>query len=118
MTVRLLLSRTESGRLIGLGAKVIREIRRSSSCSILIDKDTGGERTVSVSGEESDVIQALGLIAEAIEPEGGAMSNKSLKFLFHDILCQRLVSHGAMLLKSIVKDTGVRISVSPVCLPG
>ena len=66
-TIRILMTRRECGRLIGVGGPNIQKLRLKTSCFISTDKDTGGDRTVSVRGELINAIETLDFIADSID---------------------------------------------------
>ena len=118
ISTRLLLGRQEVGRLLGVGGKTIVEVRKRSEAKIHIDKDGSKDRIVTISGNRACVISAVETVAELTQSSSQSISNKSLKLLLLDAQCKELVRDGGNNLKSIRKDTGVKMTVEPHCLPG
>ena len=116
--IKLLLSRAEAGRLIGIGGTNIKIIRESSDTTIHLDKDDSKERILVIKGSFPNALKATDLILDSIEDSITKLGGRHIRILCHDRLCKNLVEKGARLIQTITRKTGVRLTVSPVCLPG
>ena len=67
-SLRILLTRSEVGRLIGMGAESIRRLRRENNTNIEIDKDIINHRVVTLKGEFKDVTNVIEEILDITEP--------------------------------------------------
>ena len=117
-TLRLMIIGSESGRLIGQNGDNIKSIRRVSSVPIHISKRGHSDRIVTIKGPIVGLMCAVELIAESIEPDSGSLSNKRIRILLNDKDCHNLVKSGGLLLNQIVKQTGVKLRIEPLCQPG
>ena len=118
MKIRILLSRSEAGRLIGVSGDNIRQVRMCTKAKLFIDTDESSNRVVIISGNEEEIITALEMISSSIENPSGGMGRKHLKLLLEDRFCKYLVEKSAKHLQCITKATGVKLTVAPLTLPG
>ena len=117
-SLRILLTRSEVGRLIGIGAESIRRLRRENNTNIEIDKDIINHRVVALNGEFIDVTNVIEEILDITEPTYGSISKKTLKVLMQDELCKVLVQKGKQVLETIMKKSRTRMKVNPAHMPG
>ena len=116
--IRVLLSRSESGAIIGIRGENIKLIRAQSMAKIHFDRDDSYQRVVSISGTVEQIKICLDLFTDNIEEKFPRAGRKYLKLLLDDRKCKMLVMRKAGLLQTITKETGVKVIVSPFCLPG
>ena len=90
MNLRILLSRSEAGRLIGVKGVNIKQVRGCAKAKIYIDTDDSNHRVVIISGNRDDIWRALEMISSLIENPSGGMGRKHLKLLLQDKICKDL----------------------------
>ena len=73
---------------------------------------------MTMKGLEPAVLSALDDILESLQDTAISLCNKKVRLLLSDSKCQKLVKSGGFLLKTLVKETGIKILVEPLCLTG
>ena len=116
--IKVMFTRAEIGAVIGLRGQTILGVREQSKAIIKVDKDNSDQQFVTLRGEWESILKALNLIFECTEDKNSTMGRNKVKLILQDTQCKRLVASGALLLKRITKENGVKVSVSPLCLPG
>ena len=99
--LRVLLSPTVAGRLLGQGGKNIQDIRKSSNTIIHLSKDDSKDRIVVIRGSFENVLKAADLVVDSIESEVTKLGGKNLRILCPDSFCKKLVVYGAQELQNI-----------------
>ena len=79
LTIRLILSRTEAGRLIGIQGQNIKDIRSYTQADISIDKDRNRQRTVNIKGKSFDVFLAIDEIINSIQGQSSVLWKRPLR---------------------------------------
>ena len=117
MSVRILLSQSEAGRLIGEKGKMIKLLRGNFPCDFKLNGCDASQRIMNIKGNLDSVSSAIAELVDIKENPTGLLGRKSLKLLLADENCKKLVKRSALLLRDICQDRGVKITVSPICLP-
>ena len=105
------------GRIIGYKGNNIEGIRKLSETKIKIDREGSKDRVIKVTGPLTNVLCAVENIVIAKESDTMTLGKNILRILLTDGQCKQLVAKGAHFLQHITKLTGVKLVVSPVCLP-
>ena len=116
--LKMLLKRSDAGSIIGLDGTKISRVRKESQAVIHLSKDIGSQRILSISGNKERIEHAMSLILEALDEKNESLRRKPIKLVLPDRLCKELVCKDAQQLQIISKQTGVKIKVEPMCLPG
>ena len=117
LNVKLLLTRAEAGSIIGIKGGNISKLRGETNVCLHISKDKTEQRILSIRGNQENAYAALENILDTIDERNTGLRKRPLKLLLEDKLCKELVCRNAQTLKEISKQTGVRIAVTPVCMP-
>ena len=78
-SLRLLLTRAECGRLLGIKGENIQKIRKNTTTTIHLDKDNSKERVLSMSGSEESVVNACDLLLDCINSDSVKMGKSKLR---------------------------------------
>ena len=87
--VKILLTRGEAGKIIGLGGKSIDELRKYTGARIHLNKDVSKERILCVRGCLAIVMNAIDRIIDLMDNDGRPLGKGALKFIMTDTRCKR-----------------------------
>ena len=88
--LRILLSRTEAGRLIGLKGANIDSLRQTTKTNIHIDNDGSSKRVATITGPFMNVCVAAGKVSDSIENPNIGLGRKGINLILQDHCCKLL----------------------------